>query len=59
MGSLKFIAWPPERKATEIGDAIISNGKIKKILSWKPEYNLSSGLAETKAYFIKNLEFYL
>ena len=59
MGSLKFIAWPPERKATEIGDAIISNGKIKKILSWKPEFNLSSGLAETKAYFIKNLEFYL
>ena len=58
-GSLKFVEWPIDRKATEIGDAVISNEKIKKILLWKPQYNLSSGLAETKDYYLKNLEFYL
>jgi len=58
-GSLKFIDWPDDRKATEIGDAIISNEKIKKVLLWKPEFNLDAGLAKTKDFYIKNFKYYL
>jgi UDP-glucose 4-epimerase len=58
-GSLKFISWPPDRKATEIGDAIISNEKIKKTLLWKPMFNLESGLEETRIYFAKYSNHYL
>ena len=49
-GSLKFIDWPLDRKATEIGDAVISNAKIKKILLWNPEYNLNSALLKQKIF---------
>lgn len=58
-GSLRFINWPPDRKATEIGDAIISNKKIKECLGWKPEFSLERGLQETKEYFDKHKSFYL
>jgi UDP-glucose 4-epimerase len=58
-GSLKFIEWPHNRKATEIGDAVISNEKFKKTLHWKPEYSLDSGLEETKDFYIKNFKYYL
>lgn len=58
-GSLKFIDWPDDRKATEIGDVVISNKKIKKTLLWKPEYNLDAGLKKTKDFYIKNFKYYL
>lgn len=58
-GLLKFIDWPQDRIATEIGDAVISNKKIKKILLWKPETNLDEGLAKTKNFYIKYLKYYL
>ena len=58
-GSVKFVPWPKERKSVEIGDAIISNQKIKEILSWTPQYDLKTGLIKTKEYFEKCLEEYL
>jgi UDP-glucose 4-epimerase len=58
-GSLKFIDWPKERKATEIGDAILSNEKIKKTISWAPEYNLDEGLEKTKDFYNKHSGYYL
>ncbi|MFH0947959.1 MAG: GDP-mannose 4,6-dehydratase [Elusimicrobiota bacterium] len=58
-GSLRLIDWPKERKVTEIGDAVISNGKIKKILGWEPKYNFIEGLIETKKYYKNCLKNYL
>jgi len=50
-GKVKFIPWPHDRKVTEIGDAIISNQKIKERLGWEPFYDLKEGLIETKKYY--------
>lgn len=58
-GSVEFVKWPKERKAVEIGDAIITNQKAKSILDWSPKWNLRDGLLETKKYFSDCLSEYL
>jgi len=58
-GMVKFVNWPDERKAIEIGDAIISNAKIKDMLDWKPEGDFSDGLIKTREYFEKYLGHYV
>lgn len=58
-GRLKFIDWPKDREVIEVGDAVISNKKIKNDISWSPRYDLKSGLASTKDYFSKDLKKYL
>lgn len=58
-GAVKFIEWPKDREAIEIGDAIISNQKIRDMLQWMPINDLTSGLIRTKEYFQACLESYL
>lgn len=58
-GEVKFTDWPSERAAIEIGDAVISNAKIKKALGWAPKTALAEGLAKTRGYFKPALAKYL
>jgi UDP-glucose 4-epimerase len=58
-GRVKYVPWPKERKATEIGDAVISNEKIKRVLQWFPQHDMTSGLVRTREYFRSCLEHYL
>lgn len=58
-GRVKFVEWPPERKAVDVGDAVISNGRIKELLDWRPLNDLCSGLRKTKAYYQNCLHEYL
>jgi UDP-glucose 4-epimerase len=58
-GRVKFVEWPKNRKSTEIGDAIISNKKIKEFLNWTPQHNLKTGLLKTKKYYENCLNEYL
>jgi UDP-glucose 4-epimerase len=58
-GKVLFIEWPKSRKSIEVGDAIISNKKIKEVLTWSPKHDLKTGLIKTKAYFENCLEKYL
>lgn len=58
-GTAKTIEWPEDRKAIEVGNAIISNKKIKDILKWKPKYDFREGLFKTKEYFRPCLKKYL
>jgi len=51
LGKVKFIEWPRGRKTINVGDAIISNRKIKEFLNWNPMYDLKKGLIKTKAYY--------
>lgn len=57
--SVKFIEWPSERKAIDIGDAIISNAKFKKAVSWEPKISLIEGLKLTKQYYAGRKDKYL
>jgi UDP-glucose 4-epimerase len=58
-GRVKSIPWPGERKVTEIGDAVISNEKAKKLLNWAPQETLLSGLDKVKDYYLPRLQHYL
>jgi len=58
-GTARFVEWPPDRKAIEIGDAVISNEKIKTTLKWNPQFDLESGLIKTRDYFANCLEQYI
>jgi UDP-glucose 4-epimerase len=58
-GRVEFIEWPRNRKSVDFGDAIISNKKIKELLTWAPEYDLKEGLIKTREYFSDCLEKYL
>lgn len=50
-GRVIFVEWPTERRRIEIGDALLSNGKIKRCLSWQPVVDLHTGLLRTRDYF--------
>ena len=58
-GKVKCIEWPKEMGAIEVGDARISNKKIKNSLGWHPKTDLVSGLKNTREYFSSCLEHYL
>ena len=58
-GTLRQVPWPSERSAIEIGDALITNAKIKTALGWAPRHDLAAGLAKTKQYFDACLSKYL
>jgi UDP-glucose 4-epimerase len=58
-GRVRYVPWPKERQATEIGDAVISNEKIKRVLSWSPQYDLPRGLIKTREYYQSCLDHYL
>lgn len=58
-GRVRFVEWPKERQAIEVGDAIISNRKIKDSLCWTPTYSLSDGLIKTGEFYRPYLHKYL
>lgn len=58
-GRIRSVEWPKDRAAIEIGDAIISNEKIRAALHWAPQYDLAAGLKKTGAYFRPCLARYL
>jgi UDP-glucose 4-epimerase len=58
-GTVRRVPWPKDRAALEIGDAVISNAKIKEILRWRPRFTLEEGLQRTRAYFRPVLSKYL
>jgi UDP-glucose 4-epimerase len=58
-GRVKLVDWPKDRKVTEVGDAVISNNKIRDLLDWKPQFDFGAGLTQTRDYFRNCLEHYL
>ncbi len=58
-GRVRFVEWSKGRKSVDVGDAIISNQKIKEVLNWIPRCDLKSGLIKTKAYYENCLQEYL
>ncbi len=58
-GEVKFVDWPSERAAIEIGDAVISNEKIRKVLGWTPHVGMADGLVKTREDFSGVLDKYL
>lgn len=58
-GRVKLVPWPKEREVTEIGDAVLSNEKIKMVLGWAPGHNFAEGLNKTGLFYKQCLNKYL
>lgn len=58
-GRVRTVEWPKDREVIDIGDAVISNEKIKAVLQWAPQHSLSGGLMKTAEYFRPCLSKYL
>lgn len=58
-GRVTFVPWPQNRKSTEIGDAVLSNAKLKRFVNWSPHDDLKSGLIKTGKYYRTCLPQYL
>ena len=54
-----FVAWPKHREVIEIGDAVISNHKIRSLTAWEAKVSLRDGLAQTRDYYQPCLRKYL
>jgi UDP-glucose 4-epimerase len=54
-----FVAWPKHREVIEIGDAVISNHKIRSLTGWEAKVSLRDGLAQTRDYYQPCLRKYL
>jgi UDP-glucose 4-epimerase len=58
-GRVKFVPWPQDRKAIEVGDAVISNRKFRSVVPWTPKHDLASGLVKTRDYYLTCLDKYI
>lgn len=58
-GTVSFIDWPQERRAIEVGDAVIRYRKIERVLGWKPLHSLKAGLTKTRDYFVRYFKHYV
>jgi UDP-glucose 4-epimerase len=58
-GTVRFTPWPGDRGGIEIGDAVISNRRIREELGVAFPVKLEEGLERTQAYFAPRLAAYL
>lgn len=58
-GNLTHIPWPDARKRIDVGDAVISNKKLKSVIDWEPGHSIEQGLDITRDYYQNCLEKYL
>lgn len=57
-GTYELVAFPPERKAIDIGDYYSNFSLIQKELGWSPKVNLREGLQKTIDYYKANGQHY-
>ena len=50
-GAFELVAFPPERKAIDIGDYYSDFSLISQELGWQPKIGLREGLQRTMAYY--------
>ena len=58
-GSYRFIDWPPEKKAIDIGDFYADWSLIASTLGWRPRTTLADGLKATVAFYREHLDHYV
>lgn len=58
-GSVRFVDWPPEKKAIDIGSFQLDSGKFHRTTGWNQQVLLRDGLTSTISYYRANLPHYL
>ena len=58
-GRVRYIDWPPEKKAIDIGSFYADSSRFRAATGWTPRVGLREGLAQTVAYYREHLSQYL
>ena len=58
-GRYRFVEWPPEKKAIDIGDFHADSSLIKHTLGWQPTIGLAEGLTRTVEFYRHHLSHYV
>jgi len=58
-GKINYVTWPKDREPIEVGDAVISNDKLKSTLELPIFTDFNKGLCKTRDYFSSYLSNYL
>lgn len=58
-GSVRFVDWPTEKKAIDIGSFYADSSKFTRAVGWLPRVPLREGLARTIDYYRQHLAHYL
>lgn len=58
-GRVKYVEWPPEKKAIDIGSFYSDSTKFKQAVGWEPAVSMREGLARTVAFYREHMEHYL
>jgi UDP-glucose 4-epimerase len=57
-GNVAHVEWPGDWVNLDVGDAVISNAKIKRVLGWTPSTDIPTGLRKSKEFFEARMEAY-
>jgi UDP-glucose 4-epimerase len=58
-GRVRYVEWPAEKKAIDIGSFYADSSKFESATSWRPRVGLREGLASTVAFYREHLPQYL
>jgi UDP-glucose 4-epimerase len=58
-GRYRFVEWPPDKKAIDIGDFYADSTYIADTLGWRPHVGLEEGLARTFRFYRQHLSQYV
>jgi UDP-glucose 4-epimerase len=58
-GRVRYVEWPPEKKAIDIGSFYADSSKFHAAVGWRPAVSLADGLARTIAYYREHIAHYV
>jgi len=50
-GSVRYVSWPSEKKAIDIGSFYADSTRFRRAVSWEPRVSLRTGFARTLEYY--------
>ena len=57
-GTVRYVEWPPEKKAIDIGSFYSNSDKFQHTVGWRPRVALEEGLRRTVDFYRENLPRY-
>jgi UDP-glucose 4-epimerase len=58
-GSARFVEWPADKKAIDIGSVYSDSTKFQRAVGWCPRVSIREGLARTVAFYREHLPRYV
>jgi UDP-glucose 4-epimerase len=58
-GRVRFVEWPAEKKAIDIGSFYADSSRFRSTVGWEPRVGLREGLARTIAFYRRHLPHYI